>query len=150
MESGFSCPAHQHCGRRPHLPELPSRPAPSVTCAVLGTHVCSPTHGPASALVSTRIPSCGVTGPLPWSGRAEHGDGGEGGSLVAPQLSGQERCKSPTWEHALVASAGSREVVSDPPPPPRTWDPDDKGPGGHHSGLGWSPSVSPPRSFWPL
>ena len=144
MESGFSCPSHQHCGRHPHLPQLPSRPAAapfpagtSVTLAVPGTHMRSPTLGPAAALVSSRIPSYGVTGPLPWSGRAEHGDGGEGGSLVAPQLSVQECCKSPTWEHTLVASADSREVMSDPPPPPRTWDPDDKGPGDHHSGLGW-------------
>lgn len=67
-----------------------SLPSWRVTCAILGIHVCTTTLGSAAALVSSRVMRLVSLVP---SFLDREGPSlevvGEGGSLAAPQLSGQ-------------------------------------------------------------
>ena len=148
MASGFSCPAHWALWALPASAATPFPAGTSVTRAIPGVRVRSTTLGPAAALVSSRVMRLVSLVPsfLGWEGPSL-GVVREEGSLAAPQLFGQLHCKSPRWEHALAASTVSGEAVNDPPPPLRMWDPDDKGPGGHRSGLGWSTVCFPTKKL---
>lgn len=152
VASGFSCPAPWVLWALPAPAATPFPAGTSVPRAILGTHVRGTALGPAAALASSRVMRLAPLVPS-FLGREGPSLGvvGEEGGLAAPQLFGQLRCKPPRWEHVLAVfwslSTVSGEAVNDPPPPLRTWDSDDKGPGGHCSGLGWSTVCFPTKKL---